>query len=213
MNLPLLTACREAMLSWRASQLTTKYNVGPTNPSAKPPFEGVSMAWRLDHATSPINTHKQGRARALPLKRIAQRRTTKRLAHMAQLSVMTHKPNRTHDGQESGLQKPFPATNQSGQETPMNDNIKDIEIALRDGMIDELTETTETSIDVIRRLMALVESQEESIARWECLTKGLLTQTAEIANERDRARDLAIRLEAECHGCMDTEHHSNKGQY
>ena len=95
----------------------------------------------------------------------------------------------------------------------MDETIKDIEIALRDGLIDELTDTTVTSIDLISRLTNLVKQQEASLALWEQQNLALLQVAKDAVEQRDRARDLAIRLEAECHSCMDTVHHGNEEQY
>jgi hypothetical protein len=94
--------------------LIEQYNSSPTHQPDKPPFEGVPSAWRLDHATALNNT--QGRALALPSKRVARWRMTKRLSHMAQLAEMPHNQNRIHDGQEwSSLGHSLP-TSQLGQE-------------------------------------------------------------------------------------------------
>jgi hypothetical protein len=116
MNLPLLIARRNDMLTCRTSSaLGMSINYRPANRPAKPPFEGVTSSWRSDHEHSP-NTHNQGRALALPLKRATQRRTIKRLSHTALLAEMPHNQNRIHDGQEwSSLGHSLP-TNQSGQE-------------------------------------------------------------------------------------------------
>ena len=95
----------------------------------------------------------------------------------------------------------------------MNDNIKDIEIALRDGMIDELAQTTEKSVKIIERLADTITRYQSMVERWEIQNKELIEVLAECVEQRDRARDLAIRLEAECHSCMDTVHHGNEDQY
>jgi hypothetical protein len=95
----------------------------------------------------------------------------------------------------------------------MNDNIKDIEIALRDGMIDELAQTTEKSVKIIERLADTITRYQSMVERWEMQNKELIEVLAECVEQRDRARDLAIRLEAECHSCMDTVHHGNEEAY
>jgi len=95
----------------------------------------------------------------------------------------------------------------------MNDNIKDIEIALRDGLIDELAETTETSITIITRLTNLINHYQHMIESWEQQNKDLIEVLAECVEQRDRARDTAVRLEQECHSCMDTVHHGNEEVY
>jgi hypothetical protein len=89
----------------------------------------------------------------------------------------------------------------------------EIEIALRDGLLDELTEQTVTGLDLIARLSKLVHEQQESIGKWEEQNIALSKVCWEAVAQRDAARDLAIRLEAECHGCMDTVHHGNEEQY
>lgn len=116
----------------------------------------------------------------------------------------------------------------------MNDNIKDIEIALRDGLIDELAQATESSVAIIKRLTNLVTHYEEMIQSWEEQNKSLIVTLSESVDQskqsinqnkklnellsealeqRDRARALAVRLEQECHSCMDTVHHGNKEVY
>ena len=116
----------------------------------------------------------------------------------------------------------------------MNENIKDIEIALRDGLIDELAEATETSLTIIKRLANLVTHYEEIIQSWEEQNKDLIITLSESVDQnkqsinqnkelnellsealeqRDRARDVAVRLEQECHSCMDTVHHGNEEVY
>ena len=92
----------------------------------------------------------------------------------------------------------------------MDETIKDIEIALRDGLIDELTDTTVTSIDLISRLTNLVKQQEASLALWEQQNLALLQVAKDAVEQRDTARALAVRLEEECHSCMDTVHHGNE---
>ena len=116
----------------------------------------------------------------------------------------------------------------------MNDNIKDIEIALRDGLIDELAQATESSVAIIKRLTNLITHYEEIIQSWEEQNKDLIITLAESVNQnkqsisqnkelnallseaieqRDRARALAVKLEQECHSCMDTVHHGNEEVY
>jgi hypothetical protein len=95
----------------------------------------------------------------------------------------------------------------------MNDNIKDIEIALRDGMIDELAQTTEKSVKIIERLADTITRYQSMVERWEMQNKELIEVLAECVEQRDRARALAIRLEQECHSCMDTVHHGNEEAY
>jgi hypothetical protein len=95
----------------------------------------------------------------------------------------------------------------------MDETTSQIEIALRDGLIDELTDTTVTSIDLISRLTNLVKQQEESLGQWEQQNRALLQLAKDAVEQRNRAQALAIRLEAECHRCMDTVHHGNEEQY
>lgn len=115
-QLPHLLTCRNPMLTWQASRaLGMSLIYWRTNYYAKPAFEAALLSWKLDHENSP-KSHNQGRALVLPLKRVAQRRITKRLRHMAQLVVRPHNQNRIHDGQEwPALGHSLP-TSQSGQE-------------------------------------------------------------------------------------------------
>ena len=116
-QLPHLLTCRNPMLTWQASRaLGMSLIYWRANCHAKPAFEAALLSWKSDHEHSPINTHNQGRALALPLKRATQRRTIKRLSHTALLAEMPHNQNRIHDGQEwSSLGHSLP-TSQSGQE-------------------------------------------------------------------------------------------------
>lgn len=91
----------------------------------------------------------------------------------------------------------------------MNDNINDIEIALRDGLIDELTDSTIKGLNLIARLTELVKQQEESINKWEQMSKDLLVVGKIAVSERDAARALAVRLEQECSACSNEEHHGS----
>jgi hypothetical protein len=95
----------------------------------------------------------------------------------------------------------------------MDETTTQIEIALRDGLIEELTESTTKSLEIIRRLTDLVRDQEESIMKWEQQNQALSKVCWDAVDQRDRARALAVRLEAECHSCMDTVHHGNEEQY
>jgi hypothetical protein len=95
----------------------------------------------------------------------------------------------------------------------MDETTSQIEIALRDGLIDELTESTTKSLEIIKRLTELVTQQEESIIKWEQQNQALSKVCWDAVEQRDRARALAVRLEAECHSCMDTVHHGNEDQY
>ncbi len=95
----------------------------------------------------------------------------------------------------------------------MNDNIKDIEIALRDGLIEELAEATESSVTIIGRLTTLINHYQQMIESWEAQNKELIEVLAECVDQRDRARATAVRLEQECHSCMDTVHHGNEEVY
>lgn len=91
----------------------------------------------------------------------------------------------------------------------MDEIVSQIEIALRDGLIDELTDTTVTSIDLIARLTKLVQQQEQSISNWEHQNLTLLEVLTDAVSQRDRAQALAVRLEQECASCKDEEHHGS----
>ena len=89
----------------------------------------------------------------------------------------------------------------------MDENIKDIEIALRDGLIDELVTTTESGLDIIRRLADVVAKQEESIIGWELMAGQLRDLALELNTLREGAIDLSVRLLDECMSCTNKEHH------
>ena len=94
-----------------------------------------------------------------------------------------------------------------------DEQIHEVELALRDGLIEELTDTTVTSIELIARLTDVVKRQEASIQLWEQQNKALLELAQVTIDQRDKARAIAVRLEQECHSCMDTVHHGNEEQY
>ena len=91
----------------------------------------------------------------------------------------------------------------------MDEITSQIEIALRDGVIDELTDSTITSIDLIARLTKLVKQQEQSIEQWEIQNLAIVQVLRDAVAQRDSARALAIRLEEECASCKDSEHHGS----
>lgn len=115
-RLPNSLTYRVAMLTWQALRaLGMSIIYRRPNLDAKPPFEGVPMAWRLDHATS-LNHTITGRVLDLPLKRVTQRRTIKELRRMALLAEMPHNQHRIHDGQDWTYLGHSLPTSQSGQE-------------------------------------------------------------------------------------------------
>ena len=91
----------------------------------------------------------------------------------------------------------------------MDEITSQIEIALRDGLIDELTDTTVTSIDLISRLTKLVKQQEQSIDKWEQQNLALSKVCWDAIEQRDKARALAVKLEQECSSCSNEEHHGS----
>ena len=95
----------------------------------------------------------------------------------------------------------------------MNENVKEIEIALRDGLIDELAEATKESALIIKRLATLISRYEAEIVGWESQNMEIIQALTECVEQRDRARATAVRLEQECHSCMDTVHHGNEEVY
>ena len=91
----------------------------------------------------------------------------------------------------------------------MDETIKEIEIALRDGMIEELTATTEKSIDVIHKLVDVVKRQELKIKEWELLGVQLKDVAVELNELRERAIDTSVKLLSECMTCSNEEHHGS----
>jgi hypothetical protein len=89
----------------------------------------------------------------------------------------------------------------------MDETIKDIEIALRDGMIDELVSTTETGLDIIRRLADVVAKQDDAIIGWELMAGQLRDVAIDLNGLRERAVELSVRLLDECMSCSNREHH------
>lgn len=90
----------------------------------------------------------------------------------------------------------------------MNDNINEIEIALRDGMIDELAQSTEKSIEIIQRMTITIERYQSMVEQWEAQNKELILVLAECVEQRDRAREIAVHLEQECDSCTNKDHHA-----
>lgn len=91
----------------------------------------------------------------------------------------------------------------------MDNNIKDIEIALRDGMIDELVGTTEKGLDIIRRLADVVAKQDQAIMGWELMATQLRDVAVDLNELRERAIETSVRLLSECMTCSNEEHHGS----
>lgn len=89
----------------------------------------------------------------------------------------------------------------------MDENIKDIEIALRDGLIDELVTTTESGLDIIRRLADVVGKQDDAILGWELMAGQLRDVALELNALREGAVNLSVQLLDECMSCTNKEHH------
>jgi hypothetical protein len=89
----------------------------------------------------------------------------------------------------------------------MDENIKDIEIALRDGLIDELVTTTESGLDIIRRLADVVSKQDDAILGWELMAGQLRDVALELNALREGAITLSVHLLDECMTCSNKEHH------
>tara|TARA_R110000868_G_scaffold386411_1_gene654720 strand:+ start:131 stop:427 length:297 start_codon:yes stop_codon:yes gene_type:complete len=92
-------------------------------------------------------------------------------------------------------------------------NIPEIEIALRNGLIDELSQHLDKSVEIIKRLINVVNHYQETIEGAFDQNKDIIETLAECIEQRDRARATAVRLEQECHSCMDTVHHGNEEVY
>ena len=92
-------------------------------------------------------------------------------------------------------------------------NLNEIEIALRDGLIDELAEQTNTSVKIIQRLISVVTAYQETVDIALNQNLEIMKNLEECVEQRDRARATAVRLEQECHSCMDTVHHGNEEVY
>lgn len=91
----------------------------------------------------------------------------------------------------------------------MDENIKDIEIALRDGLIDELVTTTESGLDIIRRLADVVAKQDDAIIGWELMAGQLRDVAIDLNRLREQAIETSVRLLDECLSCTNKEHHGS----
>lgn len=91
----------------------------------------------------------------------------------------------------------------------MDETVKEIEIALRDGLIDELVTTTESGLDIIRRLTELVGKQEQAIMGWELMAGQLRDVAVDLNELRERAIETSVRLLDECMSCSNEEHHGS----
>jgi hypothetical protein len=89
----------------------------------------------------------------------------------------------------------------------MDETIKDIEIALRDGMIDELVSTTEKGLDIIRRLADVVSKQDDAIIGWELMAAQLRDVALDLNALREAAIETGVRLLDEIMSCSNEEHH------
>jgi hypothetical protein len=89
----------------------------------------------------------------------------------------------------------------------MDETIKEIEIALRDGLIDELITTTESGIELIRRLVDVITKQDAALNGWETMAGSFRDVAIDLNEMRERAVDLSVRLLDECMSCTNKEHH------
>jgi hypothetical protein len=91
----------------------------------------------------------------------------------------------------------------------MDETIKEIEIALRDGLIDELVTTTENGIKLIRRMSDVLAKQDTAIAGWEALAMQLRDVAVDLNVLRETAVETSVRLLNECMTCSNEEHHGS----
>ncbi len=91
----------------------------------------------------------------------------------------------------------------------MDETIKEIEIALRDGLIDELVTTTENGIELIRRMAEVVAKQDIAISGWEALAIQLRDVAVELNELRETAIETSVKLLSECMTCSNEEHHGS----
>ena len=117
-----------------------------------------------------------------------------------------------HDGQDWRDYHAIPYHRSNQGRIKLN-NIPEIEIALRNGLIDELSQHLDKSVEIIKRLINVVNHYQETIEGAFDQNKDIIETLAECIEQRDRARATAVRLEQECHSCMDTVHHGNEEVY
>jgi hypothetical protein len=91
----------------------------------------------------------------------------------------------------------------------MDETIKEIEIALRDGLIDELVTTTENGIELITRMSDVITKQDATVAGWEALAMQLRDVAVELNQLRESAIETSVRLLSECMSCSNQEHHGS----
>ena len=79
---------------------------------------------------------------------------------------------------------------------------KNIQIA------NELIAQTTQSVEIIQRLISVVNQYQETIDKAFNQNKDMIETLAECVEQRDRARATAVRLEQECHSCTNKDHHA-----
>ena len=90
-------------------------------------------------------------------------------------------------------------------------NLNEIEEKIE--IVNQVIEQTKNSVEVIYRLLALVDQYKETMEKAIKQNTDLIEMFENCRDERDRARATAVRLEQECHSCMDTVHHGNEDVY
>lgn len=90
-------------------------------------------------------------------------------------------------------------------------NLNEIEEKI--DIVNQVIEQTKNSVEVIHRLLALIDRYKETMEKAIQQNTDLIELLETCKDERDRARATAVRLEQECHSCMDTVHHGNEQVY
>ena len=80
-------------------------------------------------------------------------------------------------------------------------------------IVNELLERTNKSTSIIHRLIALIDEYKNTVDIALQQRNEMIELLKTCEDERDRARATAVRLEQECHSCMDTVHHGNEEVY
>lgn len=81
-----------------------------------------------------------------------------------------------------------------------DNNIKDIEIALRNGLIDEQTNALGNAATTLSTALDVITRQSKIIAEWQALATQLAAQGKELLV-------LMHQYQAECGSCSNREHH------
>jgi hypothetical protein len=115
-----------------------------------------------------------------------------------------------HDGQDWRDYHAIPYRHPNQGRIKVN-NLNEIEEKIE--IANALIEQTTKSVELINRLIAVIDQYKNTVDIALQQRNEMIELLKTCEDERDRARATAVRLEQECHSCMDTVHHGNEEVY